>query len=1659
MTLNAPSPNPAVWPSDDQASRMPPALHPAYAPVDGRSEIDSLAFLLNYAKLVRFYNLSGATQGDWSTILDKDPAVALAGIAWEARWYIGGRFAVLLEEVRKALDDYRLSLIQSLQAIALLQRQGLPVSSSSSSSSFSSSSGSAGSSATAASSSSSSSSANADQDELEDDLARLDPRRLQAMLDRLYRSAPWVGITTGDSIGSPQVMGTGPAASDGGGNPATAFPQFIGLAQALAPPGSGSDDLETAVAAIARNPAVSTLGAAGQRIQEPFLWTAGNPMVPPRPLQTLLERLDTLNLVYYDQFSTFIRWTDQLIPYPQLQANFKRVLNERAPEPAIALRSFTETLYGVIPTQHSVTDCPPAESVPPSWSQSQLLTYIELTKLLIDVPDPDQPLPEQTLQAAPLRLCFSLAGIQPELVRAQGNLVFIRCLLEALATGMFEAQLADTTGLHSPDKGLLLAFTRMLQPVRAQANGLTRKHLSYYFRDLLQLAPRPTVPDAVDLVFTPASPTLPTTLAAGTELRAGKDSAGNAVTFALTRSLEVNGVGVGDIRSLLANAARTGVATSPAATGATATGGTATPTTCSFGRDTSGPAAEYGVAISSPVLRLGGGRRQITLALWPAGKTVPALEALIGLDGLFPPVLRVLLSGSGAWITPDTVKFTFVNKHTLVMGRPGPALVATLTLGTGAAPVVDFDPVAMQAATGLGYRPFPAGLPLLILLRNQDATGGAVPFPRPFDSVELADWRLEVEVGGLTAVTLQNDQGPLSATKPFTPFGAKPLPGSALIVGCAEALQKRLDTLTLQWNWPTPPPALADYYAAYEATVLSGITDLDGLAKTLQEATTGPVVAIRNGLQPATLRLLFGYPGMVSATTLGTALLQDFNTLINGPSLFEPQYLTSYSDTTRQLNVLYLSTVTGLPSAELLARVNRSILSDLFPDPLPRVPAFTIGFDILSGGGWDTFALFPLLTLPTLFLHWPETLPAPVPLLLQGSGSASATPAASLPTTFDPAPLTLTPYTGGTQQGFLRVRLAGPAFGFGQDLYPQLVSAAQTELVQAQQALVAATTAQAKAAAGLASVTPSSSSSASSSSAAADWVTDGEELLASPGAEAIGNDVATAVTAIDPPVGMALQIGAKLIGAAQTVAGWFGAAKPAPKPPTRPARSSSTAAARQKSSVSPNPGGGGTTPPPLPPCYQQRVTEAQELQQSLQAPLVPNWSGVAVSYRSHLTSADADAATVYHLVPFGFARADSLAVVILAPPPLLPPAVSGSAVPDATLFLGLARAAPQQVVTFYFQFVTGTANPSADPPTPQWLYLSAGGWQTLSTSDLLADGTDGFVRSGVIRLRIPADASATSTIMPAGSVWLAVVIDPDSTAIDTLATISTQAGTAVWKPLPGQGPDRTFPLPAGTITELAVPNPKLKPVQQPDASYGGEPAETETGFDLRTSERLRHRNRAVTVWDYARIVMAAFPEVSRVMVLKGYAPGPAPAALFSASPGPWTANCQVVAQPGSVVLVVVPREALQVPGWGPALVPTSNLRSRIAGYLRGQDGRGHLSDSVQLSICGPYFEEVIVRAEIVLRRGTDAVAVRSQVLTVIASTINRWQQQPPIPAFESSCSAGQIVSALMALPAVSYVTTIRLGRNPPFADQPATTAFTLFAASTDTGGIHLLPDE
>ena len=74
-------------------------------------------------------------------------------------------------------------------------------------------------------------------------------------------------------------------------------------------------------------------------------------------------------------------------------------------------------------------------------------------------------------------------------------------------------------------------------------------------------------------------------------------------------------------------------------------------------------------------------------------------------------------------------------------------------------------------------------------------------------------------------------------------------------------------------------------------------------------------------------------------------------------------------------------------------------------------------------------------------------------------------------------------------------------------------------------------------------------------------------------------------------------------------------------------------------------------------------------------------------------------------------------------------------------------------------------------------------------------------------------------------------------------------------------------LPGGSIGKMLNKQAAVKTVSQPFNSFGGVPKEEDKHFYIRVSERLRHKNRAVDIWDYERLVLEKFPGVYKVKCL------------------------------------------------------------------------------------------------------------------------------------------------------------------------------------------------
>lgn len=371
--------------------------------------------------------------------------------------------------------------------------------------------------------------------------------------------------------------------------------------------------------------------------------------------------------------------------------------------------------------------------------------------------------------------------------------------------GNWEAFFTEEVAENEPHKALFLAFLELFNYAQEHLNTLTRRHLEFYYGEVLRLKEKPATPDQVHVLFQLAKNIKSHLLQAGTLLKAGKDKNGVPLYYATEKDIVVNRAEIGELKTLFIAENGSGnkmiraasVADSADGLGAPFEEGTAQWEI--FGSPEKGEQAAIGFAIASPLLFLKEGERKIDILFTFTENLSAEVNELVMAD-----TFSIQLSGAEGWIQ-GTLETYSGNPQEEQMGLS-----------------VSFD-TAQPAITAynkemLGGR-FNTSWPLMkILLKDHDS----------YDllyALELVTVDLTVSVTGAKDLVLQNDQGTLDPARSFLPFGARPVLTSSFYIGSSEIFQKKLTTLTINIDWLDAPENLGSYYEAYDNTLTASDFD------------------------------------------------------------------------------------------------------------------------------------------------------------------------------------------------------------------------------------------------------------------------------------------------------------------------------------------------------------------------------------------------------------------------------------------------------------------------------------------------------------------------------------------------------------------------------------------------------------------------------------------------------------------------------------------------------------------------------------------------------------------------------------------------------------------------------------------------------------------
>lgn len=230
---------------------------------------------------------------------------------------------------------------------------------------------------------------------------------------------------------------------------------------------------------------------------------------------------------------------------------------------------------------------------------------------------------------------------------------------------------------------------------------------------------------------------------------------------------------------------------------------------------------------------------------------------------------------------------------------------------------------------------------------------------------------------------------------------------------------------------------------------------------------------------------------------------------------------------------------------------------------------------------------------------------------------------------------------------------------------------------------------------------------------------------------------------------------------------------------------------------------------------------------------------------------------LYHVLPFGYARKSRGTITFT---PFKPE--------EGCIYLGFSNVVPNDGLTFLLQLEEGTANPMLEPAKIAWEYLTQNTWTPFETN-AIGDDTMSLTQSGLVAVTIPEFKASTNTKLASDLFWIKLSVS-NRQAICKWLGVHVQALKAVLTDYENTNVDYLEVTPKGTISKSFRTITGIKKIQQPYSSFGGRTKEEDTTLYMRTSERLRHKKRAITTWDYEHIILQEFPEVFRVKALNHY---------------------------------------------------------------------------------------------------------------------------------------------------------------------------------------------
>ncbi len=375
---------------------------------------------------------------------------------------------------------------------------------------------------------------------------------------------------------------------------------------------------------------------------------------------------------------------------------------------------------------------------------------------------------------------------------------------------------------------------------------------------------------------------------------------------------------------------------------------------------------------------------------------------------------------------------------------------------------------------------------------------------------------------------------------------------------------------------------------------------------------------------------------------------------------------------------------------------------------------------------------------------------------------------------------------------------------------------------------------------------------------------------------------------------------------------------------------------------------------------------------------------------------------MFHQHPFGTKRAGG------SEPNLLPD------YNYQELYIGLENMVAGSNISLLFQVASGTEDSQKsrfEEGEIDWWALSDNEWIKIGDDSFARNDVNHFLRPGIVELAFPARGNSENSLLSRNLHWLRIRLKKEPEAVCNFIGVHTQAALAVLDESGEQVDRASHILPEESIGKMINPRASVKTVFQPYSGFGGEPEESAPAFYRRVSERLRHKNRAVTIWDYERLLLEKFPILYKVKCLNH---------SF------WDENKLDEMSPGHATVVLIPKISEDNTRFRLEPKVSRDVLEQVEQFINHQN-----SIHADIRAANPVYEPVRFEFNVKFNQGLDFNLHKKKIRDDVKRLMAPWVFDTGAAIeFGESFSAYQVVHYLENLSYVNHITDFRMYHKP-----------------------------